>query len=332
MSEKIVTTNELTTSSTQQYAPLILFVYSRLEHTKRTIEAIRRNKEAINTELFVFCDAPNPKSTTKELCEIYATQDYLKTLKEGFAKINLEISQEHRGAGKAIIRGISRVLTERKMCIILENDMEVSPLFLEYMNKCLVAYERDKKIYGIASTSYNFNIPVWYKNDLYLLTRTESWGWATWSDRWENVDWSVKDFITLSKSKNLQNSFNKGGNDLYSMLKDQVDGKTDTWDLQWAWHVFKQHGYFVYSRYCFQENKGFDGSGRHCGNNDNIKKYFAPLYTKSNLQIDCKALEPNCFIMNRFRRYHNKYISFIKEKTLISTIVKKLKKVKYLFH
>lgn len=313
-------------------APVVLFVYSRLEHTKRTIDCLIQNNEAIKTELYIFCDAPNIESTEEQLAEIYATHTYLKSLKTGFAKINIEISEIHRGAGKAIIRGISIVLAKHDKCIILENDMEVSPLFLEYMNTCLKAYENDKRIYGIASTSYNFKLPQWYKKDLYLLTRTESWGWATWTDRWQSVDWEVKDFALLRNSKSLQKAFNKGGNDLYYMLKDQVEGKTDTWDLQWAWHVFKKRGYFVYSRFCFQENKGFDGSGRHCGDNDNIKKYFAPLYTKSNLQIDCKVLKPNYFIINRFRQYHNKYISFIKKKTLISTIVKKLKKVKYLFH
>lgn len=330
MSKKIVISNEQTMTCTQQYAPLILFVYSRLEHTKRTIEAVKRNKEAIYTDLYVFCDAPNPKSTEKELSEIFATQEYLTTLKEGFAKIKLEISQEHRGAGKAIIRGISMVLAERGMCIILENDMEVSPLFLEYMNKCLVAYKREKKIYGIASTSYNFKIPKWYKKDLYLLTRTESWGWGTWSDRWQNIDWEVNDFDRLRHSKHLQNKFNKGGNDLYHMLKDQVEGKTDTWDLQWAWHVFKQRGFFVYSRYCFQENKGFDGSGRHCGNDNYILNYFSPTYTKGNLDISFTELKPNVIIMNRFRRYHNKNISFTRETTIKDHFVNLLKIGKYL--
>lgn len=312
-------------------APIVLFVYSRPEHTKRAIDALKLNKEAVDTELYIFCDAPNPKATAEQIAEIYATHEYLKSLNEGFKKINLEISEEHRGAGKAIIRGISITLAKHGTCIILENDMEVEPLFLEYMNKCLKAYKNDKKIYGIASTSYNFKIPRWYKNDLYLLTRTESWGWATWADRWLDVDWNVKDFVLLSKSKSLQNAFNKGGNDLYYMLKDQLEGKTDTWDLQWAWNVFKKRGYFVYSRYCFQKNKGFDGSGRHCGCNDNIQNKFAPVYSKNKLQIDCTPLKPSRIIISRFRNYHNKHISFIRETNIINKLVNKLTRIKIYF-
>lgn len=320
---------ELVTS--MKYAPVALFVYSRPEHTQRTIEALKLNNEAIDTDLYIFCDAPNPKANKEQVADIYATHAYLKSLKDGFANINLEISEIHRGAGKAIGRGISIVLAKHGKCIILENDMEVSPLFLEYMNTCLKAYKNDKKIYGIASTSYNIRLPKWYKKDLYLLPRTESWGWATWDDRWQGIDWDVKDFALLSNSKSLQNAFNKGGNDLYYMLKDQVEGKTDTWDLQWAWHVFKQRGYFVYSRYCFQENKGFDGSGRHCGCNDSVVKYFAPMYIKHKLEIDCTPLKPNGIIISRFRKYHNKYISFIREIPIINKLIKRMKRIKLYF-
>ena len=130
----------------------------------------------------------------------------------------------------------------------------------------------------------------------------------------------------------MQKAFNKGGNDLYSMLKDQVEGRTDTWDLQWAWHVFKQKGYFVYSRYCFQENKGFDGSGRHCGNNDNIQSYFAPMYSQPNLQISCDPLEPDSIILRRFKDYHNKNISYINEGTFTSKIAKKIKRIRLILN
>lgn len=327
---KIINTYKVGSKSQKNtiLAPVVLFVYSRLEHTKRTMDALKLNKRAVDTELYVFCDAPNPRATKEQLTEIYATHEYLKLQNDGFAKINLEISELHRGAGKAIIRGISIVLAKHGKCIILENDMEVEPLFLEYMNNGLEAYKDDKRIYGIASTSYKFQLPCWYKKDLFLLTRPQSWGWATWLDRWQNVDWEVKDFQEIEVSERLQRSFNVGGNDLYYMLKDQMEGRTDTWDLQWAWHIFKQKGYFVYSRWNFQRNCGFDGSGAHCGNNNQIQRFFAPLYPHENLEIDFTTIKPSSIIINRFRCYYNKYISFIRKKTLKTRIKMFLKRIK----
>lgn len=327
---KITTEQDMGDANTQTFAPVVLFVYSRLEHTKRTIEALIRNKEAVETELYVFCDAPNPKATDEQLAEIHATHKYLQSLDSGFARINLEISKEHRGAGRAIIRGISIVLAKHGRCIILENDMEVEPLFLEYMNKGLEAYKDDKKIYGIASTSYNIKLPWWYRKDLYLLPRTESWGWATWADRWKDVDWEVRDFEDLENNKRLQAKFNKGGSDLYCMLKEQMEGITDTWDIQWEWHVFKHKGYFVHSRWCFQYNNGFDGSGAHCGTNNQIQQYFAPIYSKSSLDVNYTSLRPHCVIINKYRHFYNKYISFVREVTIkrrVKALIKKLNKI-----
>lgn len=312
------------------WAPVVLFVYSRLEHTKRTIEALKQCSGAKETELYVFCDAPNPKATEAQVSEIHATHAYLKTVHEGFAKVHLEISQEHRGAGKAIIRGISVVLAKCGRCIILENDMEVEPLFLEYMNKGLDAYESDKKIFGVSSTSYTLNLPRWYKKDVFLLTRPESWGWGTWLDRWQDVNWEVKDFETLRGNKKLQDAFNIGGNDLYIMLEDQMEGRSDTWDLQWAWHIFKKKGYFVYSRWCFQHNSGFDGSGKHCGTNDGIQQYFAPMYPKESLELEFPALRPYCTIIKRFEKYYNRNLSFVREisfKTKVKRLIKRVLKI-----
>ena len=308
-------------------APVVLFVYSRLEHTKRTIEALKRNKLAADTELYVFCDAPNPKATEEQLAEIYATHAYLKSLRDGFKKINLEVSEVHRGAGRAIIRGISIALEKHGRCIILENDMEVEPLFLDYMNRGLEAYKDDKKIYGISSTSYKIPLPIWYRKDVFLLTRPESWGWATWYDRWQDVDWEVKDFEELRKDKNLQEAFNIGGNDLYVMLEDQMEGRSDTWDLQWAWHIFKKKGYFVYSRWSFQHNSGFDGSGAHCGTNNQIQNQFAPMYPKKSLEIDFPALQPCDVIISRFKRYYNRNLSYLREVTLWKKIKRLIKRV-----
>ena len=39
-------------------APIVLFVYNRPEHTRRTVEALRANRLAPQSRLFVFADGP----------------------------------------------------------------------------------------------------------------------------------------------------------------------------------------------------------------------------------------------------------------------------------
>ena len=58
---------------------------------------------------------------------------------------------------------------------------------------------------------------------MYLNERAQSWSWGTWKDRWECVDWDVKDFTQLQTSKKLQRAFCERGSDLYGMLKGYME-------------------------------------------------------------------------------------------------------------
>ena len=47
-------------------APIVLFVFNRIDHTKKTIEALKKNILAIESELFIFSDgAKNEKDIEK---------------------------------------------------------------------------------------------------------------------------------------------------------------------------------------------------------------------------------------------------------------------------
>ena len=37
-------------------------------------------------------------------------------------------------------------------------------------------------------------VPKDYSYDTYFCTRSSSWGWATWADRWNSVDWELENF------------------------------------------------------------------------------------------------------------------------------------------
>ena len=47
-------------------------------------------------------------------------------------------------------------------------------------------------------------------------TNTNSWGWATWKDRWENVDWEVKDYEQFKKDLMLAALTNPSNSDIYT--------------------------------------------------------------------------------------------------------------------
>jgi hypothetical protein len=76
------------------------------------------------------------------------------------------------------------------------------------------------------------------ETDFYYGYRAYSWGWATWSDRWESVDWDVKGYKSFMNSRKLKREFARGGSDLTQMLINQMTGKIDSWAIRWCFHQF----------------------------------------------------------------------------------------------
>ena len=48
-------------------APITLFVYKRLEHTRKTISALKKNHLANESILYIFSDAPKNDDDTKNV-------------------------------------------------------------------------------------------------------------------------------------------------------------------------------------------------------------------------------------------------------------------------
>ena len=44
-----------------EYAPIVLFVYNRPDHTKQTLEALSKNCLANKSRLFIYSDGPKKK-------------------------------------------------------------------------------------------------------------------------------------------------------------------------------------------------------------------------------------------------------------------------------
>ena len=47
----------MTNVGSEKYAPVVLFVYDRLDHARQTIEALQKNFLALESRLIIFTDA-----------------------------------------------------------------------------------------------------------------------------------------------------------------------------------------------------------------------------------------------------------------------------------
>ena len=251
-------------------APIILFVYNRPEHTKRTIESLMKNDLASKSELFIFSDCAK---IDEEAQKVKAVREYIITIK-GFQMVEVIESDRNLGLARSVISGVSNLFNKYQRLIVLEDDIITSPNFLTFMNNALKYYKNDNYIFSISGYLHPIHLPDKFNKDVFITYRSSSWGWATWKDRWQKVDWELKNIDTFWKNKSEQKMFNRGGNDLTAMLNNQLRSKIDSWAIRWAYAHFKNNSFCLYPRVSFCKNIGMDRTGTHSAN---TRKYDVQL-------------------------------------------------------
>ena len=305
-------------------SPIILFTYNRLELTKKTIKHLIMNTESNNSVIYIFSDAEKSFSEKHKVQEV---RDYLKKVK-GFKKINLIERKKNFGLAKNIIQGTTEIINIYGRGIVLEDDLLTSENFLSYMNQGLDYYKDRDDIFSLTGFSSDLTSLSKLNSDAYLSYRSNSWGWATWQNQWETIDWGVKDYKKFIKDRIKVRKFNRGGIDLSRMLKQYQEGRNNSWAIRWTYSMFKQNKYCIHPKYSKIQNIGFGNDATHC---TGIDIYNTKLddgnQKKFNFTDDIK---PKKIIANEIKykySYRNKIIMKILNKFLIyENILKKLKK------
>jgi len=243
----------------ENLAPVILFVYNRPEHTKQTVEYLSKNRLAESSKLFIFSDGPKNGKDKQKVSEV---RNYLKSIK-GFNEIKIVEREKNLGLANSVISGVNQIFKSYDKAIVLEDDIISSPSFLSFMNDTLNFYTEDKRIFSVSGYPYPIKIPDSYSKDVFIVHRASSWGWGTWKDRWEKVDWEVKNFRDVLKNRKDQKLLNKTGEDLLPMLKAQIKGEVDSWAIRWTYAQLKNNAFCLYPVSPLCKNIGTDSSGTH---------------------------------------------------------------------
>ncbi len=163
-------------------APIVLLAYRRADHLRKVLEAIQKNPLAEHSDLIVYSDGPKSVHNKEEVAGINAVRELVKS-KSWCKNVKLVASPVNKGVNENFFDSISEVMNQYGKAIVIEDDIVVSPYFLEYMNDALNLYENEKKVFHI--TGYIFNMKTGKLGDTYFLGIPNTWGWATWKDRWD---------------------------------------------------------------------------------------------------------------------------------------------------
>lgn len=283
------------------FAPIVLFVYNRPEHTKRTVDALINNTLSGKSALFIFSDGAINENDKKNVEEV---RNYIRTIK-GFSKVEIIERKKNFGLANSVISGVNEIIQSFKQVIVLEDDMISSPYFLKFMNELLNIFEIDQRIFSVTGYTFPIKIPELYKHPLYLSPRSSSWGWGTWKNRWEKADWDLKDFQSFINDKLRVESFNKGGEDLSRMLKNSISGKVDSWSVKWTYTHFLNNAFCVYPTKSRIINIGADSSGVHTRRTNR----FNVDMENDDIEItNVQNLQPEEEVLKNFRKFFKKNV------------------------
>lgn len=246
------------------YAPVVMFAYERMECLRRTYMSLRKNDLASETELFIFSDAPSEKNANFKAVE--EVRNFLKTIEydDAFRAIHIKYSETHKGLANSVIGGVTQIIEEYGKAIVVEDDLLTAKSFLRFMNQALNYYASDESVWSISGFTLPFHILKKYESDVYGRWRSSSWGWGTWKNRWEKVDWNVSDYETFISDQELIKKFNEGGEDMTNMLRAQQEGRIDSWAIRWDYQQFKEKMITIYPTKSQVKNIGWDGAGTNC--------------------------------------------------------------------
>ena len=252
-------------------APICLFTYNRPFETRRTVEALKNNYLAKDSQLIIFSDGAKNDIVDSN---VLLVREFIKSI-SGFKSITIFESDTNKGLADSIIAGVTQVLKQYNSVIVLEDDLVTTPNFLDFMNQALTWYSSTAEIMSVNGYSLSLNDK---SKDIYFQHRPFSWGWGTWANRWDIETFDKQRIKSIIESENdILNRFNnKFGNDISKMLLDSIYNRNHSWYVRWTFKHFLNNKYTVFPTYSLVENIGFSELGTHC---KGINSYFSELDT-----------------------------------------------------
>jgi FkbM family methyltransferase len=243
-------------------APIVLFVYNRVDYTKQTLEALARNELADQSTLFIYSDGPKANASPIEIAKVQAVRELIK-LKSWCKEVVIVEREKNHGLANNIIDGVTTVLQNHNAVIVLEDDIVTSSGFLKYMNDALVLYAEESNVMHISG----YMFPVKEKLPATFFYNTAScWGWATWSRAWKNFESDasllLKKFTTPDQIKkfNVDDTY-----PFFDHLKQNASGVIKTWAVKWYASMFLNRGYALHCYPSLVNNIGNQGEGESGG-------------------------------------------------------------------
>jgi hypothetical protein len=244
-------------------APVIMFVYNRPEMAEQTLRSLQKNELAAQSDLFIYSDGPKDDATAGQIEKIKKVREVIRREK-WCGNVNIIERDRNMGLAPSVISGVSDAVNKFGKVIVIEDDVLLSPYFLNYMNDALNAYETNERILSVGSWNY-FASGTGFPEDHFLFRYPDSIAWATYKRSWDLFEKDATDIYKKLKTKGLLNKFNGDGNAAYfeDMLNMQIKGNVNSWAIRWTATAILNNKLSVFPKISMSKHIGFGAEATH---------------------------------------------------------------------
>lgn len=275
--------------------PLLLLIFNRPNLTEKVFSVIQQLKPM---HLFIAADGPrldfdSDIENCQQARKITEQIDWDCNVKRIYHDYNLGCSLAPRTA-------YSWFFSQVQEGIILEDDCLPHIDFFNFASLMLERYKNNKKIFSINGSNLGYKLET---GDSYTFTRyMNMWGWATWSDRINNIDYTLSQWKKIRYPvfylyQKLRNNIFDFDLTWYLYWKDKFDASLDHtkvtwWDWQCVFHQLISNQYSIVPSINLISNIGFGSSATHTldssNPSSNLKSHNIsfPLIHPKEIKID----------------------------------------------
>ena len=245
--------------------PVALFVYNRLDKTRKTLESLAANTLARETDVFVFSDGGKD---AKSWGEVNRLRRYLHNFEPPFKSFTIIERSENYYIERNVTEGVAEIFEKFDRIIVLEDDIVSSPYLLEYFNAALNMYADDEKVMHVAGFSHldlsGQNQEENVSSESYFTPYMGGWGWATWRNKWQKhfIHYESREEALSGLDEEAQAAIQYGG--AFPCLK-FLDRNPIPWDICWTLAIYKAKGLCLSPAYTMVRNIGIR-NGTHFKN------------------------------------------------------------------
>jgi hypothetical protein len=234
-----------------------VLLYARFEHGRTVVQSLLAEGAE---HFYIFLDYPRTDEIVQVQRKILA---YLNTIDS--ARFTLIRHKRNLGLAKSVRFAMDYAFRENDGAVLLEDDCVLRPGGLRFYMDGLKNLKGNPRVRSLCGYLFpNCNFVFGPDDELLMLQRFCTWGWATWADRWQDYEVSLKRIVGRFEENRL--SISSFAQDMAIICKheDYLEGREDIWSVPWILNHYLTSSFAVYPRESVIENIGFDGSGQNC--------------------------------------------------------------------